>query len=763
MAALDQPPAAAGAVGARRPRIDARAKVTGTASYAGDLDVRGLLHARPVLSPYAHARIRSIDRDEALRVPGVRRVLVFEDLPIGGGAGRQAEPLAHREIVFAGQPVALVLADSEAAAQDGADAVVLDLEPLPAVVDCVAAMAPGSPPARADVGAEETDVAMHGEVGAREEGAAGDISANVVDHGVLTTGDVDTAFAQCTAVAEGRFVIPWVHQAYMEPQVGVAWPEGDGGVAVRASTQTIFWTRAAVARVYALPLDKVRVEAATLGGAFGGKLGLIEPLVAGAALASGRPVRLAFTRGEDFAATNPAPAFVIDLRIGATADGRFAALEGSVIVDGGAFTDSSPSALVGGRLPGPYRFGAARVESYGVRTNRFGSGAYRAPTGMQCAYALETLVDELAERLGADPIDLRIANALQRGEHKLDGTSWPSAGLAETLEAIRRHPLWQRRHDVPEHEGVGLAAGLFPGGKMGAAAGCRMDADGGFTILSGYVDMSGTDTGVTAIAAEVLGLPADRVRIVAGDTSRAPHAGISGGSMVTYCLGNAVRAAAEDARDQILRLASDEMEIDAADLELADGTVRPRGAPQRAVPLESIAARTTGFGRLMPIEGHGRANPPELAPSAAAALVHARVDPDSGEVELLEYVAAQDVGRAINPSLCEGQMRGGAAQSIGFALHEQLAHDEDGQLLSGSFMSYAIPRTDTLPDIEPLIVEVPAPHGPVGARGIGESAIVPGAAAIGNAVAAATGVRFRELPLTPARVWRALAERGTPA
>jgi CO/xanthine dehydrogenase Mo-binding subunit len=376
---------------------------------------------------------------------------------------------------------------------------------------------------------------------------------------------------------------------------------------------------------------------------------------------------------------------------------------------------------------------------------------------MQCAYVIETLVDELVQRLALDPIDFRIANALEYGETKLDGGAWPSTGLRETLETIRDHPLWTGRHGVGPHEGVGLASGLFPGGKMGASAGCRMDSDGGFTILSGYVDMSGTDTTVTAIAAEILGLPPEKVRIVASDTSTAPHAGVSGGSMVTYCLGNAVRAAAEDARDQILALASDELEIAPTDLELVDETVRPKGVPARAIPFTRIGAQVTGFGPLPPIEGHGRVNPPELSPSTAVALAHVRVDPDSGEIEVLRYVAAQDVGRAINPALCEGQMHGGAVQALGFALQESLDHDEEGQLLSGSFMTYAMPRIDTMPDIETILVEVPSPHGPLGARGIGESAIVPGAAAIGNAVAAATGVRFRSLPMTPARVWKALA------
>jgi CO/xanthine dehydrogenase Mo-binding subunit len=699
------------AVGVRRRRLDAAEKVRGSASYAGDASYRGLLHARPVLSPYAHAGIVSIDAGAALAVRGVQAVLTASDLGIVGGSGRQAEPLAADEVVFAGQPVALVVADSEAAAEDAAELVTVEYEPLGAVVDIEQAILPGAPLARTAGGGEEADTAMHGEAGAGEEGGDEEpLSGNVLDVIAYAEGDPDTAFAECAAVAEGRFRTSWVHQSYLEPQVAVAWPEGDGGVAVRSSTQTTFWVRKDIAEIYGLPVPKVRIEGATLGGGFGGKFAIIEPLVVGAALSVGRPVRLALTRGEDFAATNPGPSTVIDLKVGARDDGTLTALEARVLVDGGAFSDSSPAGFAGGKLGGAYSFEAWRVQTYAVRTNRFGAGAYRAPMATPTAFAIESLVDELARQLGIDPIELRIRNVPAEGDARVDGIRWQQTGMRETLEAIAAHPLWERRNALPHDEGIGVAAGLFPGGRMGASAVCRLDSDGGVTILSGYVDMTGTDTGVAAIAAEIMGAPLDSVRVLSGDTNEAPLAGVSGGSMVTYCLGNAVALAARNAREQILDYASQQLEVDTAD----------------------------------------------LAPSAAAAIVHVRVDPDTGRVELLDYVAAQDCGLALNPALVEGQMHGGAVQSIGYALYEELRHDEEGQLLSGSFLTYAIPKIDAVPEIETLIVEVPAPFGPLGARGIGESAIVPGCPAIANAIRAATGVRMGELPMTPARVWRAL-------
>jgi CO/xanthine dehydrogenase Mo-binding subunit len=746
-------------VGIARPRVDSVPKVTGAASYTGDVPIGGLVHGRLVLSPHAHARIDGIDAGPALALPGVVAVLTAGDLGIADGSGRAHEPLARDEVVFAGQPVALVLAESEAVAEDAVEAVVVDYQPLDAVLDLERAVEADAPAARTGSGGDEADVAMHGDAGAVEvlEGAE-PASPNVTGEHVRTNGDLAGAFAACAAVVEGRFRTPWVHQSYIEPQSVSAWIDGDGTLVIQAATQGIFYTRQHVAKVLGLPLTGVRVIGATLGGGFGGKIGLFEPLVAAAALRLERPVRVVLTRTEDFAATNPAPGCLIDLKIGASADGELLGLQARILLDEGAFADFSAASFAAGRIGGPYRWAAWESRCLGVRTNRVGSGAYRAPTAPQTAFALESLVDELAERLGLDPVELRIRSAAEEGDQRLDGVPWPGLGLREALEAASAHPLWQRRSELPENEGVGLAAGLFPGAKSAAAAVCRLDADGGVTVVTGSVDMSGTDTGLVAIAAEVLGVDHDRVRIVAGDTANAPHAPVSGGSTITYSQGNAVRAAAEDAREQLLRIGGEELEIAVEDLELTDGVIRPLGAPSRGVTVEEIARKVTGFGSpYPPVEGHGRTVPAELAPSAACHLAHVRVDPESGFVRVLGYVSVQDVGRAINPSLCQAQMHGGAAQAIGWALHEQLEHDEDGQLLNGSFVEYAIPASDSVPAIETVIVEVPAPHGPLGAKGIGESAVVPGPAALANAVHDATGSRFRELPITPERVWRALA------
>jgi CO/xanthine dehydrogenase Mo-binding subunit len=749
-------------VGEARPRIDSVQKITGAAEYTADVPVRGLLHSRLVLSPHAHARIKSINSADARAAPGVVAVLTAADLGIGEGPGRAFAPLAKSEVVYAGEPVALVVAESEAVAEDAVDLVVVDYEPLEAVLDVEKAAEPGAPPARvSETGPDEVDMSMHGDTGtddAVDEPAP--TSPNVTGEHTRSHGDAAAGFEASAAVVEGRFRTPWVHQSYLETQSVAAWPEG-AGVAVHAATQGIFYTRQHVARVLGLEVADVRIIAGTLGGGFGGKIGLYEALVAAAARAIDRPVRLLLTRSEDFVATNPAPGCLMDLKIGASSEGELLALEARILLDEGAFADFSAAPFAVARIGGPYRWGAWDSRVYGVRTNRVGSGAYRAPTAPQTAFALESLIDELAAKLEIDPIELRIRNAAVEGDRRLDGTPWPLIGLKETLETAAQQPLYARRSELPENEGIGIAAGLFPGGKMGAGAVCRMDADGGVTVIHGSVDMSGTDTALATIAAGILGIDRDRVRVLSADTANAPQAPISGGSMVTYSQGNAVRAAAEDAREQILKIAADQLEISTDDLEIVDGVVRPVGTPTQGVTFAQIAGKVTGFGTpYPPVEGHGRTNPADIAPSAAVHLAHVRVDPDSGRVRVLGYTSVQDVGHALNPALCIGQMQGGAAQAIGWALHEELQHDEDGQVLNGSFVDYLIPGSDDVPALETVIVEVPAPYGPLGARGIGESAVVPGPAAVANAVAAATRRRFYELPITPEKVWRALNGGG---
>jgi CO/xanthine dehydrogenase Mo-binding subunit len=392
-----------------------------------------------------------------------------------------------------------------------------------------------------------------------------------------------------------------------------------------------------------------------------------------------------------------------------------------------------------------------------VMTNRVGSGAYRGPGAPPAAFAVETVLDELAAELGVDPIELRLRNVLVEGDTGIDGQPFPVFGAKECLERVRDHELWRRRAELPDGEGVGVAIGYWPGGLEPAAAACRLDADGGLTIITGAVDMTGTETTFATIAAEAFGLAPDRVRVTAGDTASTPFAGLSGGSKVTYTVGRAVQRAADDARRRLLDVAAIELEIAPEDLEIVDGAVRPIGTPSRALSVEELAQKVLTFGSPhAPVEGYAGVAQTSRAPSAAAHLTHVRVDRETGAVTVLRHVIAQDVGRMLNPALVEGQLLGGTAQGLGWALYEELAHDELGQMRTGSFVDYAIPAAGSVPPIELEIVEVPAPDGPFGAKGIGEAPVIAAGAAVANAIAAAVGVRLRELPMTPVRVWAAL-------
>jgi CO/xanthine dehydrogenase Mo-binding subunit len=751
------------AIGVSTPRRDSEPKVRGQTRFAADEPITGLLHARLVLAHEAHALIEAIDTEAAAQAPGVVGVLTADDLPIeGSGTGRMYEPLARTEVLYAGQPVAIVVAETEAAAEDGAELVEVELQPLPPVLDLDAATRPGAPLARTidnipddDEGSDLTDA--HASVAA--ETIEQEYSENVRATASIPHGDTDAELAASHITVKGRFTTPWVYQGYLEPQAATAWLQPDGELVVRAATQAPFATRDALAGLFGLPTERVRIRATPLGGAFGGKMMIVDPLVAAVALKLRRPVRLAMTRGEDQSATNPAGAQIIDLEVGATEDGELTAVRANVMVDRGSTDDYGVESIAAMLTAGPYRWRAHDLRALGVATNRVTFGAYRAPTAPPAAFALESLIDELAHKLEIDPLQFRLRNVAGEGDRTPSGRPFPVFGARACLEAISGHPTYADRNELPDDEGIGIALGWWPGGYEPAAALCRLDADGRLTVITGAADMTGVETAFAAIAAEAFGLDPDRVRVVHADTASAPYAGTSGGSKMTYTVGRAVERAAIEARERLLAIAAEELEIAPEDLEIVGGQIQPAGVPAKAIAVDELAAKILRFGSPHPpVEGHGRvAN--SQAPQAAAHISHVRVDRETGAVTPLHHVIAQDVGRALNPALVEGQMMGGTAQGLGWALLEELVHDEHGQLTTGTFVDYALPTSAFTPVIEAMIVEVPVPDGPYGAKGVGEAPVIAAPAAVANAVTAATGgVRMRRLPMTPERVWTALGE-----
>ncbi len=751
------------AIGRPIPRVDGRPKVTGRARFAADIGARGLLHARPVLALPAHALIERIDASAALAVPGVIAVLTAADLPIvSDGTDRLHEPLARREILWAGQPVALVVAETPEAAADAAALVLVETTLLEPVLDLDRAVVPGAARARLERATEEagaTGESQHAAVGGGAEEFTPDepVSENVVARSGYRRGDAAGALAGSDVVVRGRFATSWVHQGYLEPQVAMAELDDDGVLHLTSATQGTFYARSEVAKLFGLSMASVRVTGAILGGGFGGKTMVLEPLAAAATLVLRRAVRVELTRLEDFRMTNPAPAAVLEVEVGATVEGRLRGMRARLLFETGGFGENSVEGIAAILTVGPYHWDAHEIVAYGVETNRVATGAYRAPGAPQATFALEQLIDELAGRLEIDPIELRRRNLVAPDDAMADGTPWGGIGLDECLARLADHPLYRNRGSLPDGEGIGLAAGAWPGGRQPASAICRLDADGRVTVVTGVVDISGTMTGFATIAAEGLGIAADDVSVVSADTASAPRSPMSGGSVITYSTGRAVQRATDALREKILAYAALLLEIDVRDLELVDGSVQPKGTPERGLTLAEIGASLDGFtSAFEPLEAQGGTVPPVLAPLTSAHLVHVRVDRETGTVAVLDYVIAQDVGRALNPAIIEGQLHGGATQGLGWALHEAMVHDETGQLLTGTFLDYAMQTAVAVPTFETIIVEVPAPEGPYGAKGIGEGPVCGAAAAVANAIADATGVRFHELPMTAPRIWRGL-------
>ena len=749
-------------VGKPTPMIDGGAKVTGNLKYTGDLKLLGMLHARFVLSSYAHANIKGIDVDAALALPGVQRVLTAADLPDMAPSSRARLMLARDRVIFVGQPVAIVLADDQAAAADGAELVDVNYESLDAATSMDGAMADDAPlvwPNGIPTGAE--DEAAHGADAGGDAEDEEEEASNIAGRTKVERGDVAGAFAAADVIVERTFETPMVHQSSIETQGWVAQPNPiNGGLTMWGSVQSPFGARLDVADVLGVPESDVTVYGMPVGGAFGAKFGLYEAMVALIAVTVGRPVSLILTRGEELLATNPAPALRLSAKLGFKSDGTLLAMQAMAIADSGIYP-SGMGGFASFQFANFYPCDNVLLESINVVTFKQSVGAYRAPTSPTAFMAAETLFDEAASRLGMDPIELRLMNAAKAGDLMPDESEFENIGMVETLEAVREHPLWKNRDNSRKNgRGVGVAIGGWMGGLEPGAAACKLNRDGVLQVQIGTADLSGTPTSFNMLAAEAYGVDPDKVRFVYSDTDSAPYGGGVGGSKTIYTLGNAVIRAAEDARRQTLAIAAEEFEVSAEDLEIVDGRVQVKGFPDRSIELGELAGQTMTFGgKYEPVYGNGRQAVTDRAPSFSAQVAEVEVDEETGEVNLVNLAVVQDVGRAINPLAVEGQMQGGAVQGVGWALYEEMRYDDDGQLLSGSWMDYALPDAVQAAPIHTQIVEVPSKSGPFGARGVGEPPVIPTVAAIANAVADATGVRLTQTPMTAPRVLEALEQR----
>ncbi|HET9854624.1 MAG TPA: xanthine dehydrogenase family protein molybdopterin-binding subunit [Methylomirabilota bacterium] len=752
-------------VGISIPRPDGPEKVTGRVQYVADIQAKGLLHAKLLRSPHAHAKIVSIDTSAAKALPGVRAVITAKDIPhLKKKAPTRAHAvLAIDRVVFMGQPVAAVAADEPSIAEEALDLIKVEYQALPASIDPLKAMQPGAPPV-ADAGteADTSEALAHSAVAiAKSETPAK--AVNISQQARLQRGDPAKGFAESDHILEKTYRVPMVHQGYLEPHAVLAEWDRNGLLTLWASTQGSFNTRSEVADVLGIPENSIRVIPVECGGGFGGKIrALCEPITAVLAQVTKRPVRYVMTRREELQAGMPAPQVIIKLKTGVKRDGTLMALDAETVIDSGAYSGAvlAVSAVFLGSM---YKWPSFDIRGFEVLTHKPSVAAYRAPVAPQTIFAIESQMEQIARDLDLDSVEFRMRHLIQEGDPMVNGQPWQNNGAKQVLARIAEHPHWKSRKQWVaagkngKRRGVGLALGGWLGGLQPTGATVRLNPDGTLAVLTGQVDIAGTNISLAQIAASAYGVDTDLVRITTGDTDVAPMTGLSAGSKTIYTVGAAVLQAAEDARRQTFEIAAAELEASVHDLELVDGKITVRGAPNKGITLASIGKKGNLYmSKTPPVLG--KANPAfsQQAPGFAAQLARLELDPDTGEVTLLDFVVVQDVGKAINPMGVAGQMQGGAVQSIGMALTEGLQFDDSGRLMNPSLLDYRKLTAADLPNLETIIVEVPAPAGPFGARGVGEPPIIPAPAAIANAIQNATGARLTELPMSPERIALAL-------
>lgn len=757
---VDTPPL----VGTSATRLDATAKVSGAFEYGFDSSLPGMLHAKIHRSELAHAMLLSVDTSRAIAMPGVHAVLTGADIGDFRASRfvRDELILAKDRVRYYGEPIAVVAADTEALAEAAAQQIVVEYEPLPIIVDPEQALQPGAPlihPDWADYWSAPT---------IRRDG-------NVLSHATLERGDVDETFATAEHVFENRYSTQMVHQASLEGRVAIADVADDGQVHVISSHQFPFGLRQDLSDILHIPVEQIRVTASGLGGGFGGKLySGVESYCVLLSSLTGRPVKLAHTREEELIATSPRMAAVVHVRTAADSSGQLLAREGTIYYDAGAYSESSPSVVSIGllSLPGPYKWQALRINAYAVYTNKANCGSFRGPGAPQAVFAGETQLDSIADRLGIDPLEIRLRNAVEDGDLGPSGQVLRNVSLKETLRAAADRIGWQQPRQPNQGRGLACCWWTTTGGPSSAYL--TLDPGGTIVLTTGATEIGtgAVQAGVAQICADEFGVGLEHIRIVASDTARTPYDFGAQGSRTAFQAGKAVMLAAVDLKRQLFELAAGYLNCPAEEMRLIGGTVVDPARDDASLTLAELeelsrVSEQELFGRgsfTAPAEEYdettltGAMATAMNSPSFSTHAAMVEVDPQTGEPRLRRYVAAQDVGFAINPLYASGQVAGGAAQGIGQAMFEELKY-QDGIVLNANFTDYKLPTTVDLPPLEAILIENSSDHGPYGAKGVGEPSVVPPAAAIANAVHDAAGVWIETLPITAERIHSALSQQ----
>jgi CO/xanthine dehydrogenase Mo-binding subunit len=754
------------------PRLDAADKATGRARYADDIRLPGMLHAAIHTSQQAHARIVACRTDAALALPGVHAIVTGADIAgtRWGGIVKDETMLARDKVRYVGEPIAAVAAIDAATAIRAAAAIEVDYEPLRCVLSPDAALARDAP-------------LVHEGFAAYVKTVDGGGHGNIVFETDVAEGDVDHAFAQCDAIVEGTFETQAQHHVYLETNGCVADVDASGRITLYASCQSVHHAQQRVAEELGEPMARIRVIATRVGGAFGGKhASNLHSIAAWLARAARRPVKLVLSRMQDFEVQRSRHPARIWMKTGARRDGTILARDVRVTLDGGAYADESPAVLAFALLMsrGPYRIPNVRAHGAVVYTNKLRAGSFRGFGNPQATFAGESQIDDLAASLGIDSCELRLRNAMRAGDTAFGGQPVASCIVGDALMRVRdaqraASPLSPREGT---QRGIGFAVMSHISGLMGTSATVQLRTDGSIALATGCVDIGqGADTVMVQMCAELLGVPIERVSYAQQDSDVSPYNWKTAGSRSTYMTGRAVSVATIEMRQRMIDQAAQMMECAAADLELVPGgAVGLVGIPKRVsfkdIALHSLfrsggpIAATHGFVFDGPGFDPKRASIHRLAfanlgvYTFGAHCVEVDVDMATGAVAVRRAWCAHDVGHAINPVSCEGQIQGGFVQGMGYALTEALHWNDDGWLTTTTLADYKIPGAlDVPPDIHAIVLEDPEPSHPLGAKGIGEPSLVGAAPAIANAIRAATGVRLTTLPMTPERVLDALETR----
>ncbi len=744
-------------IGTRPIRPDGLEKVTGSAIYGADIKMPGLVWGAVLRSPHAHARINRLDVSEVSARPGVLAVMTAEDLPeahdkvVDLGEGdidfhyASQRIMASDKVIFRGQPLVAVAAIDANTAKEALKLVEVEYEVLKPVINVHEAMAADAPLVLEDLTGDHLGEKVS--------------NTNVAEHFLHEFGDVNAGFSNASTIVEHEYDLSTVHQGYIEPHNATAIWNRNNHNTIWTSTQVSFSARRQTAGLLVVPESSVKVVPLEIGGGFGGKIPVyLEPIAAVLSKKCGRPVKLLMDRASVFESTGPTPGAWVRVKMGVDESGRITAGEADIRFEAGAFP-GSPVGAAAKCVFACYDIPNTKVDGYDVIVNKTKTAAYRAPGATQAAFAVETIVDEICEKIGMDRLEFRLLNASHEGTRRSDGPRFPRIGNIEVVEAAKASPHWKtpltREGKGGRKRGRGFASGYWFNVGLKSSVSMSLNDDGTVALVEGSTDIGGTRASIAMQAAEVLGVNAEDVLPTVVDTDSVGFTDVTGGSRVCFATGAAACAAAQNLIKEMCKRAAMIWEIAEGDVKFEDGNFFAKSNPALKLSFKQLAGRIEDTGG--PVTATASVNMEDDRGGFGAHIVDLEIDPDTGKTDVVRYTVVQDAGKAIHPAYVEGQMQGGAVQGVGWALNEEYFMDDSGAMKNSSFLDYRLPTSLDLPPIETIIVEVANPDHPFGVRGVGETPIVPPVGAIANAIYDAVGIRLCNSPMNPGRILEALS------